>query len=328
VAYTPLHGVGAAVFEQAVAPLGVDLRIVSSQADPDPDFPTVSFPNPEEPGALDELLELARSVEADVALAHDPDADRLAAAVPDGETWEVLTGNEIGALLGDHLLATTEGDDRLVVTTVVSSRLLSHIAHAHGVSFAETLTGFKWVMRPAIDGPNRFVFGYEEALGFAVNDLVRDKDGISAGVSFLHAVEHLRHAGLTPRGRLDQLACDHGVHVGSQRTIAFTGPDAGVQMAQRMNDVRTSVWSDVVSVGVVEVVDFADGSHDPGTDLLRFDLEDGSRVQIRPSGTEPKLKIYGEVVIAVDDVTQVADARRQGAQRGAELLDGVAARLA
>ncbi|MDH4171331.1 MAG: phospho-sugar mutase [Acidimicrobiia bacterium] len=320
VAYTPLHGVGADVFAAALERVGLEAHVVASQARPDPDFPTVAFPNPEEPGALDALLELATVQGADVALAHDPDADRLAMAVPTDRGWEALTGNELGALLADHRLATTRGQERLVVTTVVSSRLLAKLAAENGVRFEETLTGFKWVMRPAIETDLTFVFGYEEALGYAVNDLVRDKDGISAGLVALAAIERLRTMDLTPRQRLDELARHHGLHVSDQRTLVFDGPDASDRMAGVMNRIRTGGWSDVGGRAVVDTVDFADGSHDPGTDLLRFDLEDGSRIQIRPSGTEPKLKLYGEVVLAVAPHADVATTRDEGRVRCTELL--------
>ena len=161
-------------------------RGVASQGDPDPDFPTVVFPNPEEPGAMDHALALARKIDADVVIANDPDADRLAVAVPTAGQWRQLTGNEVGALLAEHLLTSTVGDDRLVVTSVVSSSLLSKQAAANGARYAETLTGFKWVVRPGLRDPSaRFLFGFEEALGYSVNDVVRDKDGISAAVTFL-----------------------------------------------------------------------------------------------------------------------------------------------
>ncbi|MGI9602984.1 MAG: phospho-sugar mutase [Acidimicrobiales bacterium] len=328
VAYTPLHGVGRDVFEQALSRVGLRATAVPTQADPDPTFATVSFPNPEEPGALDALLALAESIGADVALAHDPDADRLAVAVPSAGGWEVLSGNELGALLADHRLETTEGDDRLVVTTVVSSRLLAKLAEAHHVTFTETLTGFKWVMRPAIDGPHRFVFGYEEALGYAVNAVVRDKDGISAGVTFLQLLERLGSQHRTPRQRLDDLARIHGVHVSGQRTIVFDGPNAATDMAAVMQRTREQQWQSLGDVAVDHTVDFADGSHDPGTDLLRFDLSDGSRIQIRPSGTEPKLKIYSEVVLAVEGPDADVGARRDEArQHGERLLSAAAVAL-
>ena len=184
IVYTAMHGVGRDQVVGVLARAGFPpLHIVAAQADPDPDFPTVAFPNPEEPGALDLALAEAARVKPDVLIASDPDADRLGAAIPDGDGYRALRGDEIGMLLGDHVLRHTSGSDRLVATTVVSSTMLSKMAAAAGVHYAETLTGFKWIARAALDRPGtRFVFGYEEALGFLVGDVVRDKDGISAAL--------------------------------------------------------------------------------------------------------------------------------------------------
>ena len=184
IVYTAMHGVGRDQVVGVLAQAGFPpLHIVAAQADPDPDFPTVAFPNPEEPGALDLALGRGGPRKPDVLIASDPDADRLGAAIPDGDGYRALRGDEIGMLLGDHVLRHTSGSDRLVATTVVSSTMLSKMAAAAGVHYAETLTGFKWIARAALDRPGtRFVFGYEEALGFLVGDVVRDKDGISAAL--------------------------------------------------------------------------------------------------------------------------------------------------
>ncbi len=191
IAYTPMHGVGGAVTLEAFRRAGfADLHVVESQEQPDPDFPTVAFPNPEEPGALDRAEALAREVSADLVIANDPDADRLGvmAADRDGGGFTALTGNEIGALLAERILATTTGPDRLVVTTFVSSHLLARMAEAEAVHYAEVPTGFKWVVRPGLTDPTRrFVFGFEEALGFSVDEVVRDKDGIERGAALRRA---------------------------------------------------------------------------------------------------------------------------------------------
>ncbi|MYW73959.1 phospho-sugar mutase, partial [Pseudonocardia sp. SID8383] len=210
IALTPMHGVGGATAVAALARAGVhDVAVVASQAVPDPDFPTVAFPNPEEPGATDALLALAARSGADLAVALDPDADRcaLGVAFPDG--WRMLSGDETGVLLGDHVLRTGTAADPLVATTVVSSSMLARVAAARGARSAETLTGFKWIVR-AGDG---LVFGYEEAIGLCVDpDGVRDKDGVSAAVVAADLVRGLAAAGSSVPRRLDELAAEFGVH--------------------------------------------------------------------------------------------------------------------
>lgn len=314
VVYTPLHGVGRDVALRALERIGCRPHVVPAQGDPDPRFPTVRFPNPEEPGALDLALALAREVDADLVLANDPDADRLCIAVRRSPgDFVVLSGDDLGVLLGDHRLRTTTGGDRLVVTTVVSSALLSKLAAAAGVGFAETLTGFKWVVRPAITDPDRrFVFGYEEALGYAVNDLVRDKDGISAAVEAVAMVAARHAAGSSVLDRLDELAAIHGRHHRAATSVRFDGVDAGVRMAARMADLRATPPTAIGGHPVEQVVDFLPGHAGLApTDLLRFVLRGGARVQLRPSGTEPKLKIYVETVAApgaADDAGATATA--------------------
>ncbi len=315
VAYTPLCGVGYDSFAAAVEPTGVTLLAVASQVDPNPEFPGLPFPNPEEPGVLDALIQRATDEHADIAIAHDPDADRLAAVLPtkDGK-WQMLTGNQLGAVLADHQFDVTSGSNRLAATTVVSSQLLAKQAETAGVAFAETLTGFKWVMRPAIEAPDKtMVFAYEEALGYAVHPLVRDKDGITAGLALLERVAALRERGLTVFDRLDQLAEQFGLHVTGQQTQRFEGVDARSDMTDAMNRLRETPPGEIGGSAVASVTDFEDRDG-PTTDLLRFDLADGSRVQIRPSGTEAKIKAYIEVISAVagrpiEDVRDEANAR-------------------
>jgi phosphomannomutase len=299
VVYTPLHGVGRDVALRAFARVGCTPHVVARQAEPDPDFPTVAFPNPEEPGALDLALDLAREVDADLVLANDPDADRLCVAVRRAPgAYVVLPGDDLGVLLGDHLLRTTSGPDRLVVTTVVSSSMLSKLALAAGVHFTETLTGFKWVVRPAIvDRHLHFIFGYEEALGYAVNDVVRDKDGISAAVAALEMFADLLAAGSSPLQRLDELAAQFGRHRRGSTSVRFTGSFATADMTASMAALRAAPPRELAGRAVVEVVDYLPGHKGlPSTDLLRLVLDDGARVQLRPSGTEPKLKVYVETV--------------------------------
>jgi phosphomannomutase len=313
VVYTPLHGVGRDTFLRAAVRLGISPIVVPSQGHPDPTFPTVSFPNPEEPGALDAALELARAHDADVVIANDPDADRLAVALPRDGTWHPLTGNEIGWLLASARIAQTTGPDRLVVTTVVSSSLLSKIAANAGVNCEETLTGFKWVVRPAIDDPTaQFIFGYEEALGFAVNDIVRDKDGITAAIAFLQMLAQLRDEGLTPWDRLDQLAAQFGRHVSRQVSVRFDGADASARMTARMQSLRAVPVTELAGQPVAATIDYLSIEGPQRSDILRYDLAGGGRVMLRPSGTEPKLKVYLEVVDPADDTVldELADAVR------------------
>ncbi|HEX9259105.1 MAG TPA: phospho-sugar mutase [Acidimicrobiales bacterium] len=297
VAYTAMHGVGrdtlVAAFDRAGFPPPAQ---VTSQVEPDPAFPTVSFPNPEEPGAMDRLLALAAEVDADLAIANDPDADRLGAAVklPDG-TWRPLKGDEIGWLLGDHILRHTSGDDRLVVTTLVSSTLLGRMAAAAGVSYAETFTGFKWIARTVLDRPEkRFLFGYEQALGYLVTNRPLDKDGVTAAVVLAEAAAVAKREGLTLLDRLADLERRFGRHVTAERSLRIDPADAPALIAALRADPPAVIggWA------VTDVVDF------PEADLLRFECGE-ARVQVRPSGTEPKVKIYAEAVGA--DPTPMLD---------------------
>ncbi len=289
VAYTPLHGVGGetllAAFDAAGFPAPL---MVATQAEPDPAFPTVSFPNPEEPGTLDALLALATTVGADVALANDPDADRLGVAVPEPRGgWRVLRGDEIGWLLADHILTHTAGDDRLVVTTLVSSSLLGKMAAAAGVHYAETFTGFKWIAAERRAHPDlRFVFGYEQALGYLVADRPADKDGITAAIMMIEIAELAAADGQTLVDRLSALEARYGRHQVTERAIALE-PDEGVR---RVEALRASPPSRLAGMPVTEVVKF------PEANLIRMRCGPHVRVQARPSGTEPKVKLYAETV--------------------------------
>jgi len=298
VIYTPMHGVAGALMLRAIERAGYPApHVVAAQAEPDPDFPTVSFPNPEEPGALDLALADARRLGADLVLASDPDGDRLAVAVPDPAAdggWRPLTGDQAGSLLGAFLLDVTAGDPdpqrRLVASTVVSSAMLARIADAAGVRYRETLTGFKWIVRAADDQPGtRFVFGYEEALGYAVGNVVRDKDGIGAALALLSLAGRARASGQALLGRWDALETEHGVHLRAQLTVATRAP------GQIMAGLRAAPPAELAGQPVLDVADLASGGPLPPSDVLIFRLA-GSRVVIRPSGTEPKLKCYLEVV--------------------------------
>jgi phosphomannomutase len=321
VVYTAMHGVAGPLMLAAIARAGYDApHQVAVQADPDPDFPTVAFPNPEEPGALDLALAQARAVDADLVLASDPDGDRLAVAVPDPAApggWRRLTGDQLGALIGAYLLdltaAEAEPAHRLVSTTIVSSTLLSKIAAAAGARYAETLTGFKWIVRGGQDQPgSRFLFGYEEALGYAVGGVVRDKDGIGAALAVLGLATRERTAGRSLTDAYDTLELAHGVHLTTQLTLRTATP------AKAMAALRAAPPARLGGVAVIAAEDLAGGAGGlPPSDVLVYRL-DGARVVVRPSGTEPKLKVYFEVVEPVGD-GGLAGARAAAAARLAPL---------
>ena len=320
--YTPLHGVGKEVFVDVFQKAGFEnLTVVKSQAEPDPDFPTVSFPNPEEEGALDLAIELAVEKNADLVLANDPDADRLAVVVNHKDNWCRLNGNEIGVLLAEHILSKGQGEDRLVVTTVVSSRLLSKIADFHKVKYAETLTGFKWIVRPGLEDKNsRFVFGYEEALGFALGDSVRDKDGITSALAFAELAAELKAEDKTVMDLLDELWNRHGVH----KTALFTKRlDAETDIsADFMSPWRTSPPERIGEFVVIESIDLlTPESGLPATDALVFNILNG-RIVIRPSGTEPMVKAYVEVTESVIN-GDIRSAERSADHKIEDLLYGV-----
>jgi phosphomannomutase len=283
IVHTALHGVGSEVVRRVLSAAGfAEVHPVAAQERPDPDFPTVSFPNPEEPGALDLALDLAQQQDADLVIANDPDADRCALAVPDGSgTWRPLRGDEVGVLLADAMMR--EGITGTYATTIVSSSLLGQMAKAHGVGYAETLTGFKWISRAAPD----LVFGYEEALGYAVAPpLVRDKDGISAALRCAHLAAELRACGRSLLDRLEELAAEYGRYLTDQVSIRVEELSRIDELMQRLRADPPRTLLDAA----VEIDDLL-----PDADVLRWRFDRG-RVVVRPSGTEPKLKAYLEVV--------------------------------
>jgi phosphomannomutase len=299
--YTPMHGVAGDLMLRAIAQAGFAApHVVAAQARPDPDFPTVAFPNPEEPGALDLALADALRLGADLVVASDPDGDRLAVATRrpgDGLAgWVVLTGDQVGALIGASLLDRTADDaepaNRLVASTIVSSTLLSKIAAAAGARYAETLTGFKWIVRAGDGVPGaRFVFGYEEALGYAVGDVVRDKDGIGAALAMLALAAGAKAADRSVLDRYDALEIAHGVHLTSQVTLRTA------DQAQVMRRLRADPPAELGGQPVTDLVDLAVAPRPglPAADVLILRLP-GARVVLRPSGTEPKIKCYIEIV--------------------------------
>ena len=315
VVYTPMHGVGKKAVEMLFEELGFPKPlVVPEQAEPDGSFPTAAYPNPEEPGAMDLALALAVENNADLILANDPDADRLAVALPvplahsseKTSEWRNLTGNEIGILLADYCMdraaKNTGGDAEkslLLATTCVSSQLLGKMAEARGIQYEETLTGFKWIARADQKEEyedTEFIFGYEEALGYSVLPrLVRDKDGVSAAAAFVNLYLQLAAENKTPLDRLEELAKTHGLHLTSAASIRYEGTDAG-KAAEAMGFLRHNLPTQIGGIKVVEILDYSEGKNQRPSNMLSFYLENKSRIVIRPSGTEPKLKVYVELV--------------------------------
>ena len=311
VVYTPMHGVGRDVLLSVFALAGfAPPLVVAAQGAPDPDFPTVAFPNPEEPGALDLALAAARESYADLVIANDPDADRCAIAVPTSDgSFRPLSGDEVGALLAIHVIARMqrEGRSGTLACSIVSSSLLGRIAAAAGLGFAETLTGFKWIARV----PD-LAFGYEEALGYCVDPgVVRDKDGISAALLLAELAAEVKAQGRSLTDVLDDLARRHGVYGTDQLAVRVNDLR---QIPELMGRLRARPPSSLGGRAVEGIDDLSLGGGGlPATDGLRFRLEGGARVIVRPSGTEPKLKCYLEVIVPV--TASVPSAREAAAER-------------
>ena len=318
VVHTALHGVGSDVVVAAFARAGFSAPIVvSSQSEPDPDFPTVSFPNPEEPGAIDAALALAAQVHPDIVLANDPDADRCAVAVPDPAAatvdnpagWRMLHGDEVGSLLGAHILSRGVSHDAVFASSIVSSRLLAAMAARAGIKHEETLTGFKWISRVA-----GLRYGYEEAIGYCVDpQRVRDKDGISAALMLAEMAAGLRAQGRSLLDVLDDLSVTHKVH--ATDSFAVRVDDLSL-IHLMMSRLRAKPPTDLGGVAVTRIDDLAQSARRlPPTEGLRYFLEDEGRVIVRPSGTEPKLKVYLEARVAVEESSALVAARTEAAGR-------------
>ncbi|UDY24421.1 phospho-sugar mutase [Nocardioides sp. Kera G14] len=317
IVYTPMHGVGLETMRAVFVRAGfLSVDVVPEQAEPDPDFPTVAFPNPEEPGAMDLAFALAREKGADVVIANDPDADRCAVGVPDAEGWRMLRGDEVGALLGHDLLS--RGVSGTYANSIVSSSLLGTMAREAGQPFVETLTGFKWIGRlPGL------AFGYEEALGYCVDPVhVKDKDGISAAVLIADLAARLKALGSSLSEQLDEIARDYGLHATDQLSVRVS--DLSL-ISDAMSRLRATPPTTLAGRAVTTATDLAVGTDElPATDGLRYDL-DAARVIVRPSGTEPKLKCYLEVKVPVTG--SIAEARASAAQQLAELKADMEAAL-
>ena len=301
IVYTPLHGVGRDICVRLLTEAGFgDVHVVPEQGDPDGRFPTVAFPNPEEPGALDLAHGLATETRADIVLANDPDADRLAVSLPVDGGWRTLTGNQIGVLLADFVLTHSAATAPLVVNSIVSSPMLAEVAASHDARFAQTLTGFKWICNAALDLERdegvMFVFGYEEALGYSIGTVVRDKDGMSAATWFAILAATARREGESVWDRLSTLYRRHGLWVSTQRAIVRPGTEGVGEIAAAMASLAEATPATLGGRRVLEVTDFRLGAEGrprwlPSADLVVFDLG-GTRALVRPSGTEPKLKVY------------------------------------
>ncbi|MBW8182349.1 phospho-sugar mutase [Shewanella nanhaiensis] len=321
-AYTAMHGVGAEMAETLLKDVGVtQVYSVAAQREPDGDFPTVNFPNPEEKGAMDLVIAEAAKHDAMLACANDPDADRFAVAVRKSPgDYQMLTGDQVGVLFGHYLLEHAPKEQGLTCTTIVSSSLLSKVAASMGARCITTLTGFKWLMNVAIaeqTSDNRFLFAYEEALGYTVGDMVWDKDGLSALVAFSQLTAELASKGETIWDRLADIYQEHGFHLNAQVSIALKPDTPNIGAYLREHPPVTVAGRSVISIDDISCGErrFADGRLEtialPASDVLIYSLEGGARVIVRPSGTEPKIKCYYEVVeiMRLDDSLEKAQLR-------------------
>ncbi|GGB48646.1 phospho-sugar mutase [Shewanella inventionis] len=330
-AYTAMHGVGANMAEAVLHDAGFkQVYSVEAQREPDGDFPTVNFPNPEEEGAMDLVIAEANKHRAMLACANDPDADRFAVAVRTSDNdYKMLTGDQVGVLLGEYLLSNAPAHQRLVGTTIVSSSLLSKVAQSFHASCYTTLTGFKWLMNVGInrcEADNQFLFAYEEALGYTVGSMVWDKDGLSALVAFAQMCAKLAEKGQTVWDKLEQIYRQHGFHLNAQISIALKPdtPNIGEYLRQqppeKIADYTVQFWDDLSQSrrtfcdGSTAVIDL------PKSDVLIYSLENDARVIVRPSGTEPKIKCYYEVVESMDETDTWATAQMRAQQTMANFI--------
>jgi phosphomannomutase len=313
IAYTPLHGVGGQVLRDAFTKAGFPTpAIVTAQAMPDGTFPTVAFPNPEEPGAMDQVLALAKTTNADLVIANDPDADRCAVAIVTNDIWRVLRGDEVGVLLADHLMR--RGVKGTYATTIVSSSLLKALCAEQNQGYTETLTGFKWIVR----GGEDLVYGYEEALGYCVApQMVRDKDGITAALMVAELAAGLKAELRTLQDRLDEIALKHGLYVTDQLAVRV---DDLREISDAMTRLRARLPASLLDEPVTSAEDLL-----PEADVVILRTA-SARVVVRPSGTEPKLKAYLEIVEPVAE-GDLAAARERAAATLVALRTETAAAL-
>ncbi|NOJ12424.1 phospho-sugar mutase [Vibrio splendidus] len=338
ITYTAMHGVGAKMAEDLLHDAGFHkVFSVAEQREPDGNFPTVNFPNPEEKGAMDLVINLAKSVDADIACANDPDADRFAVAVrtddtarTDDASYKMLTGDQVGVLFAHYLLSKPHTKNQLVGNSIVSSTLLEKVAQSHGATYFQTLTGFKWLANIGMqleDEQNEFLFAYEEALGYTIGTQVRDKDGLSAIVVFAQLVEELKSQGRTVWDLLAQISFEHGVHTNAQRSIALDpdSPSIGSKLRaaqpKAINGVAIAVIEDLQSSLRFVIGGNTEAINLPSSDVLIYHLEDGTRIIVRPSGTEPKVKVYYETVTKFEGTETYEDTRLRGEEDMNKLIE-------
>jgi len=332
IVYTAMHGVGHRLAIRALLRAGFDgVVCVPTQTDPDGTFRTVAFPNPEEKGALDLAIDKARETDADVILANDPDADRLAVSVKiaKGE-YRILSGNEIGILLCHDALTTknTGNKKKLVITTIVSSTMLSRVARDLGAAYEEVLTGFKWIANKAMERePEGYWFcgGYEEAIGFSVGPIVRDKDGVGAAVRLAELCRSLKAQGKSLLDRLDDLAVAHGLSHGIQWSVTMPGLDGLSRIKGIMTSLREQPLGALDGKKVARMVDLKTAAIP--ADVVVLHTEDGARLTVRPSGTEPKIKLYLELVASVASTSELAAAKAVLAEKATRIQKEVKAAL-
>ncbi len=321
VVYTPMHGVGGAWFEALCRKMdAVELIPVVEQFEPDPQFSTVSFPNPEEPGALDLAKACAEREQADLILAHDPDADRLAIVARDQSgQLKAFTGDQVGALIAHEMFNTLElQSNDMVATTIVSSSLLSAMAKRVGIQYAETLTGFKWIANRALEHQHeggRFLFGYEEAIGYSLFGLVNDKDGLSAGCFAINMALRAKAKHLNLWDNLAEVYQQNGLYLSSLVSRVRQGVEGQQEIAGWMKALRDHPLDHINDSKIIAFTDFSEMPSPLTGNVLRYHMADGSRVIVRPSGTEPKLKLYFEVCIDLQTDLSLEEQQINGQQK-------------
>ena len=334
IVYTPLHGVGGVWVQKTLEQAGyTDLHLVKEQFQPDGNFPFAPFPNPEEPKSMELAFALAQKCSADIIIANDPDADRLAVAIRYGDDFLKLTGDQVGLLLADDLLRNRTWDRPMVATTIVSSSQLKSIAKEFQAEYVETLTGFKWIANAAIEHSGEFVVGFEEALGYSVADVARDKDGVSAALLVCDIAAKAKKEGKTLRNFLFEIYKRHGFALSQQKSIKKPGASGKQEISEMMERLRNAPPTKIAGVSVVEQRDIhtsiqtnmIEGTTKeislPKSNVLSFFLEDGTRIIVRPSGTEPKIKFYFETLTKIEHLNDWEQAQHQNQTRIDILID-------